>query len=171
VPIDFGATITVAGNYITYVIGGLLIKPAISWAIEFIPYFNYDDSVEHNLYVSAGSVYYMAKLATNSLRLRVPGTSIEVLPGIYGAYWINGQRNVIVVSTITGNNNIYLNGVPILSANATAWTVSDAASLYLIGVGAPLVGKYLSFKIFTGNTAADLLTAQEAYDYYHQRTY
>jgi len=73
----------------------------------------------------AGSDRNLILMATNKLGFRMFGSN-----AIYSAttgwqqYWKEGEENTIIYSGESGDNNLWLNGHQIITAEATAWTPS-----------------------------------------------
>ena len=166
---DFPGTV---GNHITYPCGSILNKSALSVVIDFIPNFAADDGNNKFWFDSTGTERSLLfKSNTNAISLHLGNATLVLSSSIatYGPYWNDFQRNTLVCCGLsTGANYMYLNG-QLIDSSATAWTPHDPTTIY---VGCRFSGIYVfdghitNFKIFTGNVAADLLTAQEAKDYY-----
>jgi hypothetical protein len=176
VKIDFGVTLPgVNGNYVLYPCGSLLNKAVLNFVIEFWPAFVANDWTEHRFFSTpVGTEYLITHDAVNNLRAWFNATLIaDVAYAAYSPYWLISQRNVLVLTTMAGNNSMYLNGNSI-SSSAAAWALVNPATMY-IGASPLACGTFrgimTSFKIFTGQTSADLLTQAEAADYYHQRVF
>jgi hypothetical protein len=146
--------------------------------IDFFPAFAANANVVYYFVDTNGgstSIYHDNTAGNNALVVKTgAGTTIlTVLLAAYTAYWKVNQRNTLVITARTGVNAIYLNGVPI-GTSATAWTAQAQTTLYLGATNAGATkfsGYFKSIKFFRGNSAADLLTAQEASDYYTQRNW
>jgi len=160
-----------AGNYLSYVSAGVFIKSVISFVIEFWPTYGADDGVERKIIDSdAAGRYTIVKSNISNLFVNYNGTNIiDVALANYQPYWQTGNRNVLVVTCISGNNTAYLNG-SLIANTATAWTPADSLSFRVAqltsGLGQGMVGYISSIKIFTGNTSADLLSLREARSYW-----
>lgn len=159
-------------NYMTYPIGGILNKLEVGIVIGFYPFFEGNDGAGHYIVDSTnGSRFTVAKVVSNDLVFIFGNTLFGTSTyATYGPYWYTNQWNVIVVTGITGSNSMYLNG-NLVASNATAWTVADPATLYAgirYDAQYPFYGYISMLKIFTGTIAADLLTQQEAMNYYRQ---
>ncbi|MCP4540159.1 MAG: LamG domain-containing protein [Chloroflexi bacterium] len=159
-------------DYITYP-GGAFFGPLtnISYVVEFNPSFAHDDNATHILVTTNSHDYAIQKRSDNTLRIYIGNSLIaNVAAATYGSYWLVGQRNVIVVSSETGNTSVWLNGTLVLDSDASAWTPTTADPL--ISVGATVAGANLfdgsisRFAIFS-----QLLTAAEAADYYNETTW
>jgi|TARA_R100001530_G_C4320725_1_gene155683 hypothetical protein len=108
-----------------------------SIAYIFTPDFDADDGAYHVLSDGAdGSTRYgvfkQASAQSNTLLLMLGNTSIGTVSlANYQDYWNKDDKNVLVVTGTTGNNNIWLNGNQIMTANATAWSAANPATIYI----------------------------------------
>lgn len=102
--------------------------------VRFTPDFDYDDGSAHYFLDSApNNRIRLIKTAGDDLELRVGGTLIAtILPGTYAAWWNTGEENVLTISYSSGDSNAWLNGVPILINDPSAWAPDyDEATLYI----------------------------------------
>ena len=173
--IDFGATLSGSGDYITYKLRGAELNSAnISIVIEFWPDFDTDDDNTRYLFdTTDGLRYYAFKVnnaGSNELRINLGNTSIaSVAEATYSPYWKTGERNVLVISGTSGDTSVWLNGTAIVSNDSSVWTPSNPTELFIgarFSGSLAYDGKVTAFKIFN-----QLLTAQEASDYYTNSTY
>ncbi len=102
---------------------GLLAVPKISFEVKFTPDFAADDGLNHYLWDSSNPHRYNAvKFSNDKIYVNFPGGGFHGISlTTYGAYWLVGEANTFIVSAESGNNNVYLNGHVILSADGTAW--------------------------------------------------
>jgi len=177
VPIDFGATFpAVVGNYISYEVSSILNRIAISFVLDFYPNFAANDGAAHALVdTTIGATYQVIKRSNNELAMYIQtvGYLISATYATFGPYWNISNRNTLVALFCSGNHAMYLND-NLLGTSAAATAVWNPSVLYVgtnASNSAPANSRFTSLKIFTGNTAADLLTAQEAYDYFHNRVF
>lgn len=107
-----------------------------------------DDTYEVLMDGTAASRYGIHKGAdsnNNTLFIILGGTTVETIAlTTYQQYWKKSQDNILVLSATSGDTNVWLNGVKILSADATTWTAGDPATYY---IGA----SYLGTSLFDGN--------------------
>ena len=131
-------------------------SPEITFPVWFTPNFNYDDGVVHTLYdTSIGSRYYAMKREAgsgNALQIYLGNVNIASIPaGTYGPYWKQGERNLLVVSSASGNTNVRLNGQQVLTSDPSVWSPTPPDTVY-VGCNAGLValfdGIIHSFEIF-----------------------
>lgn len=102
--------------------------------IRFTPDFAYDDGADHYFLDSGpNNRLRLIKTAGDDLELRVGGTLIAtIVPGTYAAWWQTDQENVLTISYASGDSDAWLNGVPILIADPSAWTPKlDEETLYI----------------------------------------
>ncbi|MCK5019281.1 MAG: hypothetical protein KAS32_19635 [Candidatus Peribacteraceae bacterium] len=100
--------------------------------LEFLPNFAHDDGVLTYLQSSTGDTYAVYKDAGDNLVIELGGTVIEsIAAGVYGVYWLTGERNRLALSTTGTLTNAWLNGTQILTNDATGWTASPPADLVI----------------------------------------
>jgi hypothetical protein len=171
-------------DYVQYG-AGYIGQPFITgfWgaAIEFTPNFTLADAGNKYLYSSVAPRLSFIQINKTSDKLLVyTGNTTKVYDLALASvtpYWRAYQRNVLVVTANSvGAQIVYLNGVS-LGMQSIAWTAG-----YTISTGGIVVGERLddtgrfpgyihSVKFFRHQTAAELLTAQEAQDFYQRSTY
>jgi len=181
--IYFGATFNGTTDGIVYALSGNEYNsPLISIVCEFTPHFAYDVNTQRYLFDSSDSVggnnrfrvYKMDNANSNVLKIELNGTEIAAIASAtYAAYWLQNQRNVLVISGDATNDltNVWLNGTQILTDDATAWaSASNAVVEQDIGTSYDTSldydGVIHSFKVFQS-----LLSEAEAIDYYNNSTY
>lgn len=107
----------------------------LSVVVEFTPHFAYDGDVTYILYSTDSDDNYIAKYndaGSNVLEIEVGGTQVaQIASATYGAYWLQNQRNVIVLSATTGTTSVFLNGTQILTDDSTAWTPTENTEFYI----------------------------------------
>lgn len=140
----------------------------ISFVIEFTPNFDYDDG-ETRVFFSAGvPLYSIYKFADDNIELNMGGTAIAVIASAtYSAYWAVNERNVLVVSSTSGDTNVWLNGTQILTNDATAWTFGTPDTCFTIGTDCGDTGDAFDGTLHSVKFFHSLLTADEALDYYN----
>ena len=171
--INFGATLDGIGDYITYPTTDVLNTPEISFVIEFIPDFDYDEDKNIWIFCSSAQDYQLLKFnnaSANILQLFLGNTQIvNISQTVYRDYWLPNKRNVLTISGTDGDTSVWLNGHCICDAIGIAWTPINVAVLSLgashLG-GDPFEGQFKSFKVFDVT-----LTQQEALDYYQDSTF
>lgn len=173
---DKGAYFDGTNDSILYSIRGPMFATGYwSAVIEFIPNFTLGDGVGYCLFSSDSGKTYCYLDSSHVLRVIAGNGTGAIAVNLvdYQAYWKAGQRNVLVMSMRSGANTLWLNGTQ-LTSNANAWTAQAQTSLYL-GARNDLAYKFkgtiCSFKFFVFYAATNLLTAQEALDYYTGQTF
>ena len=171
VPINFGAYFSgVAGNYLLYQVGGLLNKPAVVYVIEFVPYFTPFNGMTTAIFSGDLIRPYIDPTGVFYVYIDVGPTWLFAVPlATYLPYWNANKRNVLVINMFDANSNLILNGTQI-GASVGGVALQNPATISFgaaIGGGTPFTGRFLSVKIFTGNTIASFLTLSEARDYYN----
>lgn len=102
--------------------------------IRFTPDFAYNDGNQHQLIDSGPNGRYgLVKANTGELGVFIGGTVIAAIPGAtYGASWLVGQENVLTISSVSGDTDVWLNGTQILTSDVSAWTPQpDETTLYI----------------------------------------
>lgn len=173
-PINFGVTLNGTTDYITYRrVDSLFDTSIISFVLEFYPATAANEDADRHIISSTGDDYRVKHLnAASSYALQITLGNIDIssIPyATYSPYWYTGSRNVLVISSTSGNTNVWMNGVQILTADATAWTPLPPAVLY---VGSGSAGTELfSGKISTVKVFHSLLDADDATAYYNNTMY
>lgn len=164
--IDQGVTLDGSTQYLTYDLdsGGFDSSGALAFVFEFSPNFAANDGVRHIVFDCSSTILSFSKRETNDLWVTAGGApTINVALANYQAFWLVGQKNILVYSGVSGANNCWLNG-NLIATTATTYLTYTADDMT---VGASVSGTFLaactahSLKIFTS-----LLTAQEAADFY-----
>jgi len=169
--VNNGATFDGVDNRITYSPELQTFDAAeLSIVIEFTPTFSLTDGDIRYFYAGDTTEYFLQKQADNTLLLQVGGVAIATIPyATYSPAWAADGRNVLVISSQTGDTDVYLNGTQILTSDASAYTPSTVTSLVignLAAGGAGFTGTIHNFSIFQAK-----LTEQEALDFYNQSTW
>jgi len=95
--------------------------------LEFYPDFAHDDGVQHYFLdaETAGNPRFLIRKAANGVLQVYCGALtniVYVAAASYGSYWVNGGRNILSLSTISGTNVCMLNGHQLTNTlAATAW--------------------------------------------------
>ncbi len=108
----------------------------LSIVVEFTPAFNWDENANRYLFDTTGTdryqLYKRDNASANTLLLRLGNTLIgEVPSAAYSPFWLQGQRNVLVVSGTTGDTDIYLNGTQVMTNDASAWATAAPVGLHV----------------------------------------
>ncbi len=174
-----GVALDGANDYLTYdIVPSTFDSENISIVIEFTPDFAYDEDGVRYLFDAseAGNTdlrFSLAKGANaggNTLGMEWADTFPTPIPSAtYGQYWLVNQRNVLVMSMTSGDNNVYLNGHSVMNSNAQAWT-PKAPLVLKVGAKFDDINRFdgtiHSIRIFHAK-----LTAQEAADYTDNTTF
>lgn len=119
-----GVTMDGANDYLTY---NMLLQEwasvEFSCVARFTPTFALDDGSAHFLFDGpAMGVYSVLKNAADGLQVFLGNTGVGTAAyADIAAAWNDLTENIIVVSSTTGNTSMWLNGVQIVTADATAW--------------------------------------------------
>ena len=137
------------GDYFDIASTGAFNNDEITLAWEFYPAFAATDLVWTGfLYTSGANEYFVYRDAgAGQLPVYLGTTFIaSIAAATYAPYWYKGCRNVLIVSGKSGKNNVWLNGVRILTDNAVAWTKRDPATTRIGGIpGAAYTGNFTRF--------------------------
>lgn len=173
--VHFGAVLDGTNDYIAYNSNGQEFNSDnISIVVEFEPDFDYDEDVNRFIFDTSTSLrYYIEKnnnADNNTLGIALGNATIENIPsGTYSPYWLVNQRNILVISSTSGDTNVWLNGNQILTNDVTSWSLKAPAMFY-IGTRNDSTNKFKG-KINKVQIYNTLLTAQEASDFYTDETY
>lgn len=132
-------------QYITYPISDdTLARDPITFVIEFIPDFDYDDSLNHYLVDSTnGARYFIYKNSGNNLSVRAGNVTVaNIIPATYLPHWRDREFNRIVVSFTSGASNAWLNGAQILTNDTTVFELAYPTTLN-IGSDFNTTGKFV----------------------------
>ena len=168
-----GVTIQAGVDEIIYDINpSLFLADPISVRIDFTPTYNYDSNQIRYIYDTGSTVYHVLKTndaGNHAMEIRNGnGLNAVIAEGVYGPYWLQNQRNVLVISSTDGASKAWLNGNEIMD-DASNWTADTETSL-LFGVnfaGSSYGdGTWSKFQVYHS-----LLTGGEAQDFYDHTTY
>lgn len=167
-----GAVLGGVADSVTHAIGATdLSVREISFECRFIPDSAYTEDANRYLYdTSSGSRYLALKLnnaGSNALQINLGNTVItQIASAVYGAYWLAGKENILIVSSDGATTNAWLNGTQIATAVAVAWTVAYPSLVSIganFGAGSPFAGTIRSLTIrATLMTQADVDAIQTA---------
>lgn len=172
--IDHGATLDGSSDYITYALDGHEFNSAnISIMIEFWPDFDWDEDIESFILDSTNAQrYYLYKgnnAASNALYFQSGGAGRTVTAASYSDYWLQNERNVLIIASSGGDTKAFLNGILVYS-DAAAWSSTFLPTELYIGSKNSGANKFdgtiKQFKVFN-----QLLTAADALNYYNGTTY
>jgi len=81
---------------------------------------------------SSGARYFISHEGGGTLLLYMGNTQIAIIAqATYEPHWRTDGRNVLVISSESGDTDVWLNGHQILTANATVWAKQDPAAIYI----------------------------------------
>jgi len=153
-----GVVLDGTGDLVSYNnVVGKFDHTALSIVIRFIPDFVYNENVQRTLLdTTNGARYRIVKqnnAASNVLSVVLGGTTIADIPSAtYAAYWNVGEENVLVITSVTTDTSVWLNGIQILTDDNTAWTPLNPTEMY---IGAKydssglFDGEFLEVKVFS----------------------
>jgi hypothetical protein len=163
--IDNGVTLNGSTDYITYALDGTEFNTSnLSIIVEFYPDFAASADVEAALFCTGTTneftVYKRNNAGSNELGIVFNDTLIAfIAEATYSPYWNTGEKNVLVVSGISGDTSAWLNGNKILDSDNTAWTGYACTSM---DVGRRTNGtRYFDGKITKLQICQSLLSEQE----------
>ena len=119
-------------DYVTFPVTDTLFgRTDLTFKVVFTPEFAFNDGSTHVFFdCDNGSRYSLLKALGNDISSVVGNTSIFVAAGA-SAYWNDLDRNVLVMSTKSGQTNAWLNGSQFVTNEATAWTRAHPRNLYI----------------------------------------
>lgn len=105
----------------------LAVHTYFSVQAVFIPHFTYDDGGIHNLFSTDGTAYRLRKNNDGNLQILVGATALtDIDDSTYYTYWRPNEVNVITLALDpAGDNNAWLNGHQVMTAEATPWSAND----------------------------------------------
>ena len=171
--INNGATFDGTNDYLVYDTAVNFTSGFFSAVVEFTPNFAANDGLRHRFFDSDSRFTY-AKLddGNNSLIFSAAGSLISVVgTANYGAYWLQNQRNVIVISSdATGDTDIWLNGQQIEINDLSTWTPTATTEVTIGARDTTYVDKF-DGEIHSVRFFDVKLTDQEALDYCNKTTW
>jgi hypothetical protein len=145
--------------------------------MKFVPYFDADEDKLRRLYHSTSgfSVMKLQDAINNNLRIVMDGIIIHDIDyAVYSPYWKIGEINTLFISSRSGDTDVWLNDVKILSNDNSGWTYSSFDNLCLggtVGGGAEFFGEIHEFRMFgkkiAGNEAVDY-NENKVFNYRHK---
>jgi len=167
-----GYTFNGSNQYMTLPGAGVFNTANLSILFDFTPVGAAADDTYYVLMDGAdgGTRYGIHKTAnanSNTLAILCGGTVVEFIAlSIYENYWWANTRNTLVLTSTTGNINVWLNGQQILTSDTTAWTPADPTTVY---VGSSfLPGSYFSGDMHHVKVWQKLLTPTQVQDISHR---
>ncbi len=131
-----GMTLNGTTDFATFNLTGQEFNSAnISIICEFTPDFETDEDATRYLFdASDGHRYLVHKynnIQNNTLKIHLGHVNITSIPeAAYSPFWNVGTRNILVVSSTTGDTSAWLNGNLILDAAAIAWSAKTPTQLF-----------------------------------------
>jgi len=148
----------------------------LSFIIEFTPYFDWNENIRRSISdtLNGSGRCHITKMGAsdNYVLSHVLGDVLiaNISANTYSRYWMINQKNILVISSTSGNNNIWLNGNKILNANGTVWAQNRRTPLRIgsqyNGLDRFFHGIYHSFMVFK-----KMLSQEESIGYYNNTIY
>lgn len=130
-----GCTFDGSADYMTATGTGVYNTANVSIAVKFTPDFDTSEDAVRNIYSDSLSDYVLQvreNANNNVLNILLGGTQIATIAeATYSPYWNVGQENVLIISGTTGDTDAWLNGNQILTADNTAWSPTNPATIYI----------------------------------------
>lgn len=172
--INFGADFNGSTDRINYADATVFNNSVLSYVFEFTPDFDYDVDLVNSFIGGDGGIDYDVfktnNVNNNTINIKFGTTVVATVPeGAYSPYWKQNERNVLVISSESGDTNAWLNGVQILTNDASAWspTVITDFNIGARGNNSQYFdGTMHSVKIFH-----TILTADDAMNYYNNSNF
>ena len=124
---------------------------SITFKMKFTPYFDYDSATVFFVHGGSNDLNILKYVTTNIMRVYIAGVKIvDIAAATWTQYWRSYQQNELVVSGVTGNTSVWLNGNAICSNDGSGWSNIDLSTLSfgIDSVGASLFkGIIHSFEI------------------------
>lgn len=147
------------GNDYIQLTSGLSFKPEFSFAVEFEPFYAYNEGGDQFIIGSSPLSYTSIRILSSNLYLYFPGGgSVGISTATFAQFWKTKSRNIIVTSLKSGKNKMWLNGFDILTNVSTefeeALEVNWARQTVPAWVPETLTTTYLGLypsSYFTGN--------------------
>lgn len=170
-----GVTLNGTTDSITYTLSEKELQSAsFSSVIEFTPDFETDEDATRTIFDSTNSnrFYVVKGNSANGYNLLIGcghASIANIAEATYSPYWKVGEKNILVVTSTSGDTDVWLNGTQILANASTAWTAKIPTDL-TIGSRYDGANKFdgiiHSLKVFNIK-----LTDQEALDYSNNATF
>lgn len=144
--ISDGVTLNGSTQYITYALFGSEFNSSnISIIVEFTPDFYPGENVLRTLFEADDTLgadrYYVKKQNTassNTLDIMLGNTAIaSIALEDYVNFWRYNVNNTLIISSTTGDTDVWLNGHLILDSDNTAWAAANPIELH---AGSDLAG-------------------------------
>jgi len=149
-------------QYVSYPLVDELNHSTLTIIAEFSPTFDTDADAYYYLFSASGGTYVVNKAdnaGSNTLRIRLGGTNIILIPeATYSPYWNVNSRNVLAISSTTGDTDVWLNGNKIVDADNTAWSPNAVSGLWLGSYSTPgnyFDGTLYKFQIYDSRLSDD----------------
>jgi hypothetical protein len=89
------------------------------------------DAPQYRIFKTASGQNFALRIVLADINI------IDISSAVYGPLWRVNERNVLTLSSVSGNTNVWLNGTQIATAVATAWTPTEPT---LLSIGATDTG-------------------------------
>lgn len=128
--IEIGAVFDGTNDYIEYdFTDSELSGGSLSFLIRFRPDFAFDDGVSHYIISSTSEDYRVWK--TSSDRLQITLGNILIANVIIDSSWIQGTENRLVITSVSGDTSVWLNGSQVLANDVSAWSPAAISNFYI----------------------------------------
>ena len=117
---------------------GVFNAAGVTIAIEFDP-LGAPDSTAGQFFMDSSNlnrylIYISSAAGTNRLTMLIGAAMVFTVPlANYLNYWYVGRRNILVMSGVSGDSSLWLNG-NLIATSAVAWAPQNPAVLYLATV-------------------------------------
>jgi len=132
-----GVSLDGSTQYVAYDITGVLDgKREVSLVVEFTPDFDTDANDTYYFCDTTATMQFTCSKRSNAesnyLQITFSGSYIaNIAEATYSPYWLVGERNVLVISSQSGDTNAWMNGTQILTADASTWTSKTPTGLWV----------------------------------------
>lgn len=147
--VDCGADFSGTNEHITYAASDELSGASLSFLIRFTPDFAFDDGLSHYMFSTTSEDYRFYKTSTSQLQITIGNALIANMN--IAADWVEGQENILVITSVTTDTSVWLNGSQILTNDNSAWSEQTISNLYIGAASngaAEYEGKISEIKIF-----------------------
>jgi len=105
----------------------------LSIKVVFTPTFEYTAN-NYYTFLSADPIrlFKMNNADSNIIRFIIGGNNIDIPSAAYSPYWKTGQENTLIIAslgTAPASTDAYLNGTQVLTADNTAWAMTEGSYL------------------------------------------
>jgi hypothetical protein len=121
-PVNDGVRLDGTNQYVYYDTPRFHAAAGFTIELKFVPNFEFGDSANHYIFDSTPTTgLSLLKHLSNVLVFYVNTTQIFA-SGSFGAYWLTGKENTLIISASSGDTTAYLNGIKVVDSDATAFS-------------------------------------------------